>query len=359
MSEPDYSGGLSLADAKKKIGDREIYRLSSNENPLGPSPKTVAAMTTAARSINLYPPRDAAALRAVLAAQHGVTAEHVFTGAGGCEVIELAFRQFTQPGDNFIVCPPTFGFYYLMAKRYGLSLTEVPLVPTTFALDIDGIVAAVTEDTRFVVIINPNNPTGTCFPDSAFTELLARLPAHVTVLADEVYFHFAENPHYPDTVAHLMRGANIIRVHSFSKAYGMGGMRVGYGIASAPVAAEMRKLMRPFHLNAIALEGAIAAVGDAEFVEQTVQNNAIGKAYLQTQLDRLGVTHWPTDANFLLLETKLSSGALTDALLLEAVMVRDPKDSAIPNCVRVTIGTPAENAAFIAALEKILATLDE
>ncbi len=357
MSKPEHSGGLSLAEAQAILGDRKIHRMSSNENPIGTSQVAIDAMTRAAQGINLYPARTDADLRAEIAATHDVEADQIFMGLAGCEVIEFAFRTLISKGENFVVCPPTFGVYYLMADRYDVELRTAPLDKETFALDIDGIIDAIDEQTRFVVLINPNNPTGTYSTHAEYQALLSRLPAHVIVLADEVYFQFVSAPDYADTVSLLKNGANIVRIHSFAKAYGMAGLRLGYGIAPAAIAEKMRGLMRPFHVNSIALEGASAALTDADFVRKTVANNAAGKSYLYSALDAIDVRYWQTEANFILIETPIPSAEMTERLLYKAIMVRDPKDAMIPNCIRVTVGTPEQNAAFIAALTEVLREL--
>ncbi len=357
MSQPDYSGGLSLAEAQALVGDREIHRMSSNENPVGTSQAAVDAMVAAAQGISIYPPRTDAHLRSQIADLHNVDAAHVYTGLAGCEVIELAYRALTAAGDNFIVCPPTFGLYYLMAKRYDLTLKEVPLLPDTFALDIDGILAAIDDKTRFVIVINPNNPSGTYTTDTEYKALLDRLPEHVIVMADEVYFQFVSAPDYPATTDLIRNGANIIRIQSFAKAYGMAGLRLGYGIAPPQIAEQMRGLMRPFHVNSIALQGASAALGDTAFVAKTVASNEMGKDYLYGALDAIDVRYWKTEANFIMVECPVSSAEMTDRLLHKGVMVRDPKDAVIPNCIRVTVGTQVQNEAFVAALTVILGEL--
>ncbi|MEM7797785.1 MAG: histidinol-phosphate transaminase [Chloroflexota bacterium] len=337
--------------------EKTVYKMSANENSIGPSAKAVAAMTKAVQSANRYPPYIDQGLREALAAYHGqgLTADHIYTGNSGCEVIEFIYRQMLSPGDNAIVCSPTFGIYFRYGKMFDIETRDVPLIQPDFTLDVDGILAAVNENTKLLVIINPNNPTGTLIGKEAYNALIEQLPKHVTLLADEVYYTFSEQDELADIIGHINAGKNVIRVHSFSKAFGMAGLRLGYGIASVERATALRGLQRAFHINAVSTEGAKAVLCDDQYINSGIKNARDGRAYLYGELDRLDVRYWPSQTNFVMIETKFQSADMAERLEAAGILVRNPKDQLIPNCVRVTVGLPEENQVFIERLEEILA----
>lgn len=356
MSEITYAGGLSVSEVQEQVKSEKVYKLSSNENPLGPSPQVVAAIQAAAKSLNLYPDRDDIHLREALASFHGrsLTEYHFVSAVSGIEMIGLIARTFLQPGDEVIVCPPTFGWYVVTAKRLGAELVTVPLDVETFAHDVDGVLAAVTERTRLVYVCNPHNPTGAMMPAADMDKLVQGLPDRVLVVADEVYHHFVERSDYPDSVGHVLNEQNVIILHSFSKAYGLAGLRLGYVIAKPELCTQIVGQKRPFQHSHLALTGGIAALQDWDHVCRTVTLMNEGKQYFYKQFDRLGLKYWPSEANFVMFRPEGDADAVYQQLLERGIMTRPTSKNGLPGYLRVTCGLPEANEAFIAALTEIM-----
>lgn len=357
MTQSEYLGGLSVEEVASKVGGKQIYKLSSNENPLGPSPLVVEAIKQAAEEVNIYPPRTDAKLVDALVAYHGrgLSAENIVTSNSGCDVIELIHRAFVTPDDEIIISSPTFGIYNKFVNMLGGRLVDVPLDPDTFTYDVDAVLAAVTEKTRLVYVCNPNNPTGTVTAQAPFRRLLDSLPERVIVVADEVYYQFVQVDMYPDTIEDVLADKQVIIVHSFSKAFAMAGVRLGYGIGKPALIAKLRRFDRPFLISKVDMAAGMAALQDGDHMARSIAAAHAGLSYLEAAFDRLGVHYWPSEANFVLIETRLPAGTLVDHLLTHGIMVRDPRISARPNAVRVSVGTRAGNEALVAALEAILA----
>lgn len=356
MPDLEYKGGPSIEDVRDRVEVDHIYKLSSNENALGPSPMVLEAIQKTAASLHLYPPREDDSLREHIADYHGkgLTRDHIYTGNSGSEVVELLNRAFVQPGDEVIVGSPTFGLYKRLAGKLEATLVDVPLKEDTFAYDIAGILDAVTERTRLVYVCNPNNPTGTLLLKPAMEALLDGLPDRVIVVADEVYYQFVEEDTYPDSIQSVIDHRNLIIVHSFSKTYAMAGMRLGYGIARPNLVQAIRHFRCPFHLNALANAAGHAALDDTQHVQNTISMVKEGKAYLTHEFDRMGIQYWPSHTNFIMFKPATPADELIEALLKKGIMVRPTNRNGFPGGVRVTIGLPKENRAFIHALEHVL-----
>lgn len=356
MAESIYQGGASVDDVRSRVETDRIYKLSSNENPLGPSPRVVAAITKAAETIHIYPPREDDALRERIADYHGrgLRTDHLFTGNSGSEVIEWINRAFVQAGDEVIVSSPTFGLYRRLALKLDLKLVDVPLDPDTFEYDVAGILNAVTERTRLIYICNPNNPTGTLLLRPDMEALLAAVPDHVLVVVDEVYYPFVDDSRYPDSIQSVLDEQRVVIVHSFSKTYAMAGMRLGYGIAPPDIVKQVRHFRCPFHLNSIALAAGLAALDDREHLERTLAAVREGLRYLTSAFDRLGIRYWPTSTNFVMIKPAAPAEWVEEELLRQGIMVRPTRRNGLPGGLRVTVGLPEANEAFIHALEKVL-----
>lgn len=335
----------------------KIYKLNSNENHYGPSPKVVRAIQEAAGEVNFYPPRTDEGLRKALAEffhADGLTPDNFFTANSGVGVIELIGRAYLREGDSFIICPPTFGAYKSLLKKTGATPVEVPLT-ADYKINIPAIVAAVTDKTRFVIVCNPNNPTANLTAvNNEMRELLDALPERVMVMADEVYFQFVDNEAFPNSFDYVLENRHIVIVHSFAKGFGMAGLRLGYGIAPPEIAAKFRQLQRPFYINAIGTAAILAALQDRGHLAEATDFALTGRRFIEKEMDRLGVHYWPSETNFLLFRTDLSSEDMTAEMLKRGVLVRPPKDPLLPNCVRMSVGTDEGNRAFVNALEEIL-----
>jgi histidinol-phosphate aminotransferase len=356
MSKITYAGGMSIEQMRSRIKTDKIYKMSSNENPLGPSAQVVDAIQAEAASLNLYPDNDDGRFREALAAFHGrgLTQAHFFTAVSGVEVLELLARTFLQPGDEAIVCPPLFGWYVRSVEQQGGTVVTVPLHPHTFTHNIDAILAAITPRTRFVYLCNPHNPTGTIATVKDMARLVASMPPDAILIADEVYTQFVTLPDFPDSLRYVLDGKNVVIIQSFSKAYGLAGMRLGYAIAPPSLCARVWEVKRPFHLSRLAITAGITALLDQTHLHQTVTLVQAGKQYLYEQLDALDVTYWHSEANFVLIRPLRDADYVYEQLIERGIMVRPTAANGLPGHLRVTIGLPEANEAFMTALTEII-----
>ncbi|MEZ4869020.1 MAG: histidinol-phosphate transaminase [Caldilineaceae bacterium] len=351
-----YQGGLSVDEVRSRVKAAKIYKLSSNENPRGPSPMVVQAIQAAAASLNLYPPRDDGMLRQVLAAhyQRGLTPDHFVCANGGSEILQMISRTFLQPEDEFIVASPTFGAYVRFASAQGAKAVDVPLRAGDFTYAVDALLAAITPRTRLLFICNPNNPTGSIMTSADLARLVGAAPDHVTLVADQVYEPYVSHPDYPDTLGHVLTNKPVVIVKTFSKSYGLAGLRLGYLIAPPELTTRLRRQVRGFHINSLALTAGVAALQDQAYVQESAQLSQRGKAYLYGELERLNVQCWPSEGNFVLIAPARPAQQVYEGLLERGVMVRPTDTFGYPPGLRVTVGLPEANEAFIAALTEIL-----
>ena len=323
----------------------ELIDLSTNENPLGPSPKVVAAIVHEAHRSHRYPDRDDTTLRSALAGHHarGLTPDHFFAASSASEVLDMITRASLAPGDEAIISSPTFPVYGHTVKNNGGVLVDAPLDPFTCAHDVTRILAAVTPRTRLLYLCNPGNPTGVLMPAARFRRLLDGLPPLVLVVADEVYYQYVDDPAYPDTIAHVQEGREVVIVHSFSKGYGMAGLRLGYGIARPDLVSRLGRFRLTYGLSGPTQAAGIAAVADQEHVARTVALTAGGRQTLSEGLTRLGVRHWPSSANFILTAPADPDRALK-RLADMGIHVRPVAGPGQIRCLRISIGLPAATA---------------
>jgi histidinol-phosphate aminotransferase len=322
-----YVPGKPIEELERELGVRGSIKLASNENPLGPSPRAVEAMRRAAAEIHRYPDGASFALRAALSKKLGVA------------------------GDQLVFAWPSFAMYPIVVQ--GMGATGVP-VPLTRDLvhDLDAMLAAIGPRTRVVMICNPNNPTGTSVGAEAFDRFVAALPPDVVLAVDEAYYEFVRRPDFPDAIALTARRPGTVILRTFSKIYGLAGIRIGYGICDRELASYLERARHPFNVNRLAEVAALAALEDDEHYRRTREINATGAVYLTNELARLGIETWPTDANFILART---GADVYDALLAQGVIVRPMKGFGLADHVRISIGLPEENERFIKALGGILA----
>ncbi|MGS2722218.1 pyridoxal phosphate-dependent aminotransferase [Porticoccus sp. GXU_MW_L64] len=355
-SASEYKPGLSKEEVRNLAGDQPIVKLSSNENPFGPSPLAVEAARKAVDAGNIYPPRNDKKLKKALAEFHGngLTPEHFFSGNGGVEAISMVEDTLIQSGQRAIVTPPCFGAYISSLNKKGANIDRVPLIGDDFDVDVDGILKAVTDDTRLVYLCNPNNPTGTYFGDDVLDAVLDGLPEHVTVLYDEVYFQYATDFELPNVKQRVLDGRNLVVIHSFSKAYGLAGLRIGYGYGAPELVEKIDAKKRSFHLNAASMEAAIAALKDEAHIRKTVENNTAERPKLTEGIEALGLKVAPSQANLVMYECPAGTTAdeMAAKLVTKGVMVRPA--FFLPNHIRVSIGTPQENARFLSVLAELV-----
>jgi histidinol-phosphate aminotransferase len=356
LTLPVYGGGLTGRDVRSRSAAAKLYKLSSNENPLGSSPAVAETIRRFAGTLGEYSPVTDARLRDALAGAYGrnLSAGNFFTANGGFEVLDMIARGFLSPGDNCIICRPTFGVYAKTAMMQGANVVDIPLEGEHFAHDVEAILARIDATTRVIYICNPNNPSGAIMSSAQMDRLVAGIPDHVVIVADEVYHHFVSRKDFPDSIGHVLDDQNVIIVRSFSKAYGLAGLRVGYAIGRPEIVDYLARLQRTFHLNTLALEGAITALEHQEHVEKTIRHVWREKEWLYEQLAWLKVKVWPSQANFLLMQCPVPAQELFEYLLDAGIIVRPADMFGLPDCLRVTIGLREANEALVGALSRRL-----
>ncbi len=347
-----YSPGKPVEEVERELGIKGAIKLASNENPLGPSPRALRALREALPESHRYPDGGGYYLKQGLAARLGVTPEHLILGNGCNEILELMARCFLLPGDEAVIADPAFVIYGTLAQLQGCEKLLVPLKAWTH--DLEAMARAVTEKTKMVFIGNPNNPTGTVTSPAEIEAFMRAIPGDVIVVIDEAYVEYVPPELAPDSLRHVREGRWVIVLRTFSKIYGLAGLRIGYGIAPPSMVELLDRARAPFNVNALAQRAALAAIDDEDHVANSRRVNEQGKAYLSAELGRLGLLSPPSAANFLLVDVERDGGAVAQALLQEGVIVRPMGGPSLPTHIRVSIGTPPENERFIQALKALL-----
>lgn len=361
MSE--YTIGKSIQEVQGQSGATQIHKMSSNENPFGPSPLAIKAIQQSLSQLHFYPQRSDSKITQALAEHfgRGLSAANFTTANGAVDLINLLENATFEKGttNSVVICPPCFGSYAASAKLKGAKVIEHPLDANTFEIDCAGLASCVTEDTRLVYVCNPNNPTGSYFDEQALLQILDSLPEHVTLVYDEVYYHYATEFEMPDAIAAVLNQRNIVILHSFSKAYGLAGLRIGYAIASAALIEKMTRHKLSFQNDSVSMAAIQAAISDQQHLEKVVSNNTQQRAWLCQQLDALNVEYWPTQANFICFKApnNMSAAQVVEKLIEQGVMVRGA--FYLPNHVRVSIGLAASNQQFISALKLTIEQLQQ
>lgn len=354
-----YQPGKPIEEVKRELGlTGEIIKLASNENPLGPSPAALAALETALPKLALYPDGGCHDLRAAVAEKLGVPGDWLVFGNGSDEVITLLGLTFLQPGDEVVIADPTFVLYEAAATLNGARPVAVPLTRPGLVHDLAAMAGAFTPRTRMVFVANPHNPSGTIVSRRAVDDLLSRLPPRALLVLDEAYQEYvADVPDHPHALDYVKDGAPVVGLRTFSKMYGLAGLRVGYGVADSRVIRLLNQPRSPFNVNLAAQIAATAAVNDDAFVAETRRVNAAGQQTLEAAFDRLGLPYAESHANFILVDVERPCRPVFDALLRQGVIVRTGDVFGLPTHVRVTIGTEAQNARFLSALENVLGSV--
>lgn len=351
---PDYIQGLPAYVPGKPVEEVEqelkihAVKLASNENPLGPSPKAMEAARRALGEANWYPDGGSKRLREVLAARNNVRFDEVFVGLGSSEIIDLASRVLLRPGLDGITSEGSFALFAIAIRASGGKLIQTPMRNYTFNLD--AIVSAITSETRVVYIANPNNPTGTAFGHDEFASFLKRVPGDVLIVLDEAYHEYAERSDLPRSRELFREYNNILTLRTFSKVYGLAGLRIGYGIGHPTLVAEMNKLRTPFNVTSVGQAAALAALDDDEHVRRSVETNRAERARIFAELRKLGFSPVPSECNFLFVPIGPNAKALCDELLLEGVIVRPMGWMGFPEAIRISVGSPSENTKLLMAL---------
>lgn len=348
-----YVPGKPIEELARDYGLAEdsIVKLASNENPRGPSPRAREAMAAACAGITRYPDGNGFALKSALAARYGVGREQIVLGNGSNDVLELATQAFLRPGDQAIYSQHAFAVYPLATQARGATGLEIPA--REYAHDLDAMAKAITPRTRIIFVANPNNPTGTWLPATAVRAFLAAVPREVLVVLDEAYDEYLDAAQRSPAVRWSAAHPNLIVSRTFSKAYGLAGLRVGFGVMDAGVADMLNRVRQPFNVSSVAQAAALAALADTDYVAESAALNRAGLAQLTAALDAMRVGYVPSHGNFLLVH--VGDGArVYERLLRQGVIVRPVANYGLPAHVRVTVGLPEENRRFLAALETAL-----
>jgi len=347
-----YPPGKPIEELERELGITGSIKLASNENPLGPSHKAVEAVSRALMGLNRYPDGSCYYLKEKLSGLLKVPHEMITFGNGSNEIIELLVRAYLRPGDEAIMGSPSFAVYPIAVKAVGGVAVEVPLKDMRH--DLPAMAAKITEKTRLIFIANPNNPTGTMVSGEEFRGFMKSVPDNVIVCMDEAYYEFVDSEDFPDSLAYVKDGAPVLVLRTFSKIYGLAGLRVGYGVAPAEIMDYMNRVRQPFNVNSLAQVAALAALDDSSHLERTRQNNAEGLKFLVEGLTELGFECVDTHANFFLV--KVGDGKLVyDGLLKKGVIVRPMASYNLPEYIRVTVGLPEENRRFLKSFREVTA----
>ena len=349
-----YVPGKPIAETAREVGiaEADIVKLASNENPLGPSPKAVAAIQRALGDLALYPDGSGYDLKRAVSRRVGVAPANVVLGNGSNDVLELAARTFLTAGDSAVYSQHGFVVYRLAVQAQGARHIEVPA--NAYGHDLEAMLAAIRPDTKMAFIANPNNPTGTFLAWQAVESFVARVPAHTLVVIDEAYGEYLDAALASPTASWVGRFPNLIVSRTLSKAYGLAGLRIGFGLASPGVAELMDRVRQPFNVNHLAMVAACAAIEDADFIARSRRENAAGLAQLADGFRKLGLDFIPSVANFI--AVKVGDGArVYGELLRRGVIVRPVASYGMPEYLRVSVGTAPQNARLLSALAEALA----
>ena len=351
-----YEPGKPIEEVQRELGLTDVVKMASNENPLGPSPLALRAIAGSLPDIYYYPEGSSYNLRAALAQRLNVGMDNLIIGAGADQLIKLIAEAFLREGEEVVIAEHSFFEYLFVTQLMGGRPVFVPR--RGLRQDLRRMADAVTERTKLVFVANPCNPTGTIVTREEVEEFLARLPERVLVIFDEAYREYVTADDYPDLLPHLRAGRrNVIVLRSFSKIYGLAGLRVGYGIADAEVIGWIHRVREPFNVNYLAQVAALAALDDEEHVFRSRRLVEEGKDYLYRALAEMGLEYEPTQANFVLINVGRDARQVFEELMREGVIVRPADIFGLPTHVRVTIGTPEQNRRFVEALRKVLARL--
>jgi histidinol-phosphate aminotransferase len=350
-----YVPGKPIEELRREKGLARIVKLASNENPLGPSPAGVAALEAEATRLHRYPDGYGFALKQALARRWATNPENLVLGNGSSEIIEMVVRLLVRPGRSVVLASPSFAMYEITVRAQGGRVTHVPL--REHAVDLERILSAVDSTTALVILGNPNNPTGTIFRRAEWERFLGRAPKDVGILLDEAYAEFAVDPDFPVGREYLDEGRPLVMARTFSKAYGLAALRIGYGIAPRELVDYMNRLRLPFNANGPAQAAATAALEDEEHVARSLQLTRRGLDRLGRFFDSQGIPYIPSQANFVLARVG-QADAVFEALLDRGVIIRSARSFGMPEWVRVTVGTPEELDMFEAAFSEVAAELD-
>jgi histidinol-phosphate aminotransferase len=351
-SIPEYVAGKSKEEIARKYGTINPIKLASNENPLGPSPKAIAAIRDVVQSSHLYPDPDAQALRTAASRFFGCPPEHIIAGNGSDEIIDIICRAFISFNDEVIIPSCTFSYYRIASLACGAKVVVAPM--KDHRIDILSIGNVLSPMTKVIFVANPNNPTGTYLSADEILSLIGIVPSHVLIVMDEAYAAFARQKDFMSTTKLMETHTNLITIHTLSKSHGLAGLRVGFGIASKPIMDSLLRIKPPFNVNYLAQKGGEAALYDEGFLEKSLSNTWEGLDYLYASFKRLGLEYIPSQTNFVLVRIGKNAPNVYEELLKKGIITRFMANIGLDDFIRVSIGLPEENKAFITALSEVL-----
>lgn len=352
-----YIPGTPIEEVQRKYGLEHVIKLASNENPWGTSPKALEAIQGALSRLNFYPDSQCYNLRQALASFLDVGAEQIVVGNGADGVISQLCMAYLDQDSEVIVSRSSFPVYDTFTHIMRASLVKTPL--KAYGLDLEAMAGAITSKTKVIFVCNPNNPTGTIVTADEVSSFMENVPDHVLVIFDEAYFELVNSSEYPDTLSYIRQGReNVIVMRTMSKVYGLAGIRLGYGIAMPSVLAPVNRAKESFAVNLLAQAAGVAALDDRAFLQKTVESNHASRLWLYEQFDRLGLLYVPSHTNFVLVEIGPRAPDVQHELLKRGVIVRPCIGYDLGDFLRVTVGTPEQDARFIEMLESVLAELD-
>ncbi len=349
-----YVPGKPIEDVKREYGLDDVIKLASNENPGGVSPQAIAAMQQALTGLNHYPDGAGYELRSALAKHFDVGMDQVAIGNGADDLILELSMAYLEDGDEVVVSRSSFPMYDIYASAMRATMVKTPLT-SDLGIDLDAMADAMTERTKLVYVCNPNNPTGGIVSGEAVDAFIRRVPDHVLVVLDEAYAEMVDSPEYPDSLAYVRDGCkNVLVLRTYSKVYGLAGIRIGYGFAHHDVVSTLLRIKPPFNVNVLAQVAGMAALLDVEFVAKSVSDNKAGREYLYGEFDRLGIAYAPSHTNFVLMNVGKKALEVQQELLKRGVIIRPCVGYDLPEHLRVSIGTRDQNERFIRTLRDVL-----
>ena len=348
-----YVPGKPIEEVQREYGLEKVVKLASNENPLGVSKKSLEAMEKELKNCSVYPEGSSPKVRSKLAAHWLIKEEQIFLATGGDHILTLIASAFINQGDEVIIGVPSFPTYTLGTLTMGGTLIKVPLKDLTY--DLDAIYEAITPKTKLIFFCNPNNPTGTIVTRDKVAQFMSMIPEHCIVVFDEAYFELVEEPEYPDGLEYVREGRNVIVLRTFSKVYGLAGLRIGYAMCAEHLAPVLGRVIPPFPVNRIAQVAAEAALDDQEYLRAVIANNSEGRAYLNAQFDEMGLSYAPSHGNFIFVDIGIPVVEANVKLLKRGVAIRPGNIWGFPTHIRVSIGSPEDNQTFIKALKEVIA----
>ncbi|MFO7556926.1 MAG: histidinol-phosphate transaminase [Desulfobacterales bacterium] len=353
LSLKPYTPGKPLEELEREYGIVDSIKIASNENPLGPSPMAVEAIKKAMVKLNRYPDGSGYDLIRKISDYIGLSPQNIVLGNGSDEIIGMLAFAMLQPGDEAILPNPSFLMYEIMVRGSGAMPIFVPL--TSFCIDLEEIKKKITSKTRMIFLCNPNNPTGTIFSKKNFENFIREIPPEVIVVVDEAYIEFVRDQNCAKSIEYIDNDRPLITLRTFSKAYGLAGLRIGYGVMPAEIAGILNRIRLPFNASSLAQAGAVAALEDSVFLKKVISLIHEGLDFLYDALERRNIKYFPTQANFFLVDVHKDADEIYEKMLRQGVIVRSMKSYGYPNYIRINVGLHEENVRFLKALEKSMA----